>query len=867
MNIFDKLIKIGVTFPKSKVKLPKNWPNIKSSIYNNEKNFAVLTGKINDIIVIDLDNKDSEFKAKLWFEDNIGKLESINTLVTKTINNGYHIFFKYNPKIINRNNYKEINIDILSDKKCCYQGEHYDIIYNNEIRELTEIEIGKLVYDNNNECELNDNELNSELNEINTNEAEIEFVLNHLKKERSEDYNSWRNVGFALVPLKNGKEMFRRFSLKSDKYNESEFEKTWKSYISTDYTGDKITIKTLFSYLKKDNPEKFKQLNKFSIEKQFKVEHMNGKLKDIKYEKNIVKAKVLENDSIDLSHIKHNSKICKGDLFYNIEISDVLNQIKTNVTCNKCGFVHGEKQCMAPNIYQLVLNYNNVQENLNELKLVISPENQLTIHSNKKINDLLYDSLKQKDITICEILYEMFKDSYILIKNTWYKYNGVIWKEVEDEMYPKELLFGINDIESYITKLYEKHNYENNLIDEQLKKLSKICNNMSTKMTKNNEDISYTNASKKYFSKPGLKFNEQTHLLAFQNGIYDLKTFKFRKGVPEDYISIQLNYDYNDNIDMKKMKFIEQFLNDILPIETVKDFLLINIASCLLGDENKEQEFYILTGKKGANGKSVLTKLIENVFGFYFAGPEPTLITKQREKANEANEALMDLVGKRIAIMSEPNRKDRILSDNLKKFTGGDTITVRGIHKSSQKLNMFFKIFMLCNSIPLLDDCKEAEIRRLCIIDFPTRFCENPLRKNEKPIDLNISKKLNECLNEFFHLLIIYLKKYNECISKGKKLIKPKEVTKKLEEYIQKNNDDIDAYEFIDTYLEYDNKSDKMYCDEIWKLYKNWCIQESKPKIKRNDLEDLIEMKFELDEKSLYQNRYIWKNIKFKECE
>ena len=144
MNIFDKLIKIGVTFPKSKVKLPKNWPNIKSSIYNNEKNFAILTGKINDIIVIDLDNKDPEFKAKMWFEDNIGKLESINTLVTKTINDGYHIYFKYNSKIENRNNFKDMNIDILSDKKCCYQGEHYDIIYNNEIRELTEDEIKKI---------------------------------------------------------------------------------------------------------------------------------------------------------------------------------------------------------------------------------------------------------------------------------------------------------------------------------------------------------------------------------------------------------------------------------------------------------------------------------------------------------------------------------------------------------------------------------------------------------------------------------------------------------------------------------------------------------------------------------------------------
>ena len=40
---------------------------------------------------------------------------------------------------------------------------------------------------------------------------------------------------------------------------------------------------------------------------------------------------------------------------------------------------------------------------------------------------------------------------------------------------------------------------------------------------------------------------------------------------------------------------------------------------------------------------------------------------------------------------------------------------------------------MLCNGIPLLDDCKDAEIRRLCIIDFPTRFAKTPRLILEPP--------------------------------------------------------------------------------------------------------------------------------------
>ena len=62
---FIDFIKIGIDLKiekgKKKVVLPKNWTNITDSIYNNESHFAILTGKLNNIIVVDLDNKETEF--------------------------------------------------------------------------------------------------------------------------------------------------------------------------------------------------------------------------------------------------------------------------------------------------------------------------------------------------------------------------------------------------------------------------------------------------------------------------------------------------------------------------------------------------------------------------------------------------------------------------------------------------------------------------------------------------------------------------------------------------------------------------------------------------------------------------------------
>jgi phage/plasmid-associated DNA primase len=137
---FESLVKIGVQFPKSQVKLPKGWNTFTQSAYNNQDNFAVLTGKVNNIIVVDLDKKDEGFIAEKWFISTFGQFTDIQTLVTTTINGGYHVYFLYNPEIKNIAN-KTLHIDILSDNRCCYQGTHYDVVNNSTIRSLTDNEL------------------------------------------------------------------------------------------------------------------------------------------------------------------------------------------------------------------------------------------------------------------------------------------------------------------------------------------------------------------------------------------------------------------------------------------------------------------------------------------------------------------------------------------------------------------------------------------------------------------------------------------------------------------------------------------------------------------------------------------------------
>ena len=183
-------------------------------------------------------------------------------------------------------------------------------------------------------------------------------------------------------------------------------------------------------------------------------------------------------------------------------------------------------------------------------------------------------------------------------------------------------------------------------------------------------------------------------------------------------------------------------------------------------------------------------------------------------------------------------------------------------------MNINLKMFMLCNTIPLLDECKEAEIRRLSIINFPNKFCSKPTRKNEKLIDLNITDKLYKCCNEFFHLLLRYLEKYNNYNESGTKIKKPKEITEHLDYYIDKNKNEVDAYEFIEMYLEY-KEGEKIHCNTITDKFNEWCIDNNKKKISKGDFEDLVEDMIEnLKLRSRIVNNSIqkmgWKNLSLK---
>ena len=164
------------------------------------------------------------------------------------------------------------------------------------------------------------------------------------------------------------------------------------------------------------------------------------------------------------------------------------------------------------------------------------------------------------------------------------------------------------------------------------------------------------------------KLDDNKHIIAFNNGMFDTLTQTFREGRPDDYVSMCTNIDYKP--DMKYHEFacwkdLSTFLERILPIPSVRMFFLKHLATCISGVF--QPRFMIMTGN-GSNGKSMLLNLMATAMGDYCYKVNVAMFTQKRNKAGAAAPELIRMKGRRFVMMSEPDEGEPLSTGVLKEL-------------------------------------------------------------------------------------------------------------------------------------------------------------------------------------------------------
>jgi len=616
------------------------------------------------------------------------------------------------------------------------------------------VNIDKVMYMKEYESKIDPIHINKEDDTIDFTHDDIEELVNMLSQERCNKYEEWLNVGMCLYNInKTYIHIWRKWSQKSPKYEKDICEQKWKSFKKT---SEGLKIGSLLLWCKQDNEGKYTDfINRRKV----------NNIIALKFPKeNLVLGDTIKvNDVCNYIILKNKECLISGGCHNDLPDSMYIEVIKNLMTI-KCKHPEcfGKALCEHLQLTKQEMNIvfnGNITININNKDDELVDFQQIDVYENEELNRLVFRSLNGEAGTLAEIVYNKYKNIYNYGEDDeWYVYEHHKWKNIG-----KKNVNLRHSIEPTLCELYTKLlNYykQNDKDKKKIMTIKQIMKSFDNTILKNNimteliDLYLINNNSKRDFIK---KLDGNKYLIGFDNGVYDLKTFEFRKGLTEDYITMSVNYDYTDEY-TEKTAGLMKFLEDIQPNKEERDYMMTYISIGLVG--NLLELFTILTGT-GRNGKSRFIELIQDTFGDYSCSISSQMFTRIRPDANSPDPGLLNLLKKKIVITSEPEKGFKLNTGFIKFITGQDTTTLRNCHQNEMiNFKANFITLLSCNDIPECDDIDIAFSKRLRCIHFPNQFVDNPIQENQKLIDVNINENFKFWKLDFMLLLIEYYKKY-----------------------------------------------------------------------------------------------------------
>ena len=461
----------------------------------------------------------------------------------------------------------------------------------------------------------------------------------------------------------------------------------------------------------------------------------------------------------------------------------------------------------------------------------------------------------QKEWDIAKVLYEMYKDKYVCIsydkKGIWYRFKNHRWEpdkglslrlKISTEMYNlynKKQDDAVNECQHY--------DQDDDRREFLKKKTQKICELMvKLKATQSKNNI-MREAMELFYDNDFIRMMDTNkYLLCFNNGIFDFKEKIFREGYPQDYITLSTNINYhpysnNDEEFMKTMSEIQEFMKKLFPIPEHNRYMWEHLASTLIG-VNKDQTFNIYHGS-GSNGKSSLIDLMRHTLGDYYALVPIALVTEKRAGIGGTSSELIQLKGKRYAVMQEPQKNMRLNEGVMKELSGGDMIQARALFCESETFVLQAKIVVCTNTLFEINSNDDGTWRRIRKNDFVSKFInEDDKNVYETPYIYYKDKTLEEKYRIYAPVFASMLVKI-ACETDG--IVKDCDIVLNASNNYRKGQDHISAF-ISEMIVKTGNENDKIKKTGLIQEFKIWFQNEqgNSRMPKGQELYDYMDKKF-----------------------
>ena len=315
-------------------------------------------------------------------------------------------------------------------------------------------------------------------------------------------------------------------------------------------------------------------------------------------------------------------------------------------------------------------------------------------------------------------------------------------------------------------------------------------------------------------------------LIAFKNGVYNIRTGVMTEHNPEYIITNKIPWDYNANA---KCESVDTVLNNISVQDKDIRSLLEEMVGYTLYRRNELGKAFILTGS-GKNGKSTFLTMIKRMLGM------ENIAVLDMKKLGDRFSTVM-LFGKLANIGDDIS--DDFLADasEFKKICTGEMIDAEQKGQPKFQFEPYAKMMFSANSIPRIGKGRDssAVLRRLVIVPFNAVFDKSNANFNSYIIDDLTSKEAMEYL---ITLGIVGLKR----VLANQEFTTSEKVQAEIDEFAISNNPALGFFRENDI-ADIDNHVTR----DVYMRYQKYCFDNGYNAISAGELSKQIKKYYNVD--------------------
>lgn len=300
------------------------------------------------------------------------------------------------------------------------------------------------------------------------------------------------------------------------------------------------------------------------------------------------------------------------------------------------------------------------------------------------------------------------------------------------------------------------------------------------------------------------------HIIAFRNGLYNVKTDTFSDFTPDIVVTNKIPWDYNK---YATSEAIDNMLDNVSCGDEAIRYLLEEIVGACMYRSNTIAggKAFILTGT-GSNGKSTYLKTLSNLL------TEKNISSLDLKKLGDRFSTVM-MFGKLANIGDDISNEFVTDTATFKKVVTGETIDAEQKGQPKFDFKPFCKLLFSANNIPRMGKGSDSQaiMRRLVIVPFNAKFTSDD--PNFRPT-IEDDLKGQESMEYLIQLGIQGLKRVLEL----RKYTTSQKVQDELDEYEARNNP---LLMFIQECEDEEFEVENEPTSAVYERYKEFCLSES----------------------------------------